>query len=75
VGVTAKVPLVFRVPLQALLAMHVVALVEDQVSVALCPSVIEVGATDRVTVGGGGLFTVSAADAIKLPPGPLHVRM
>jgi hypothetical protein len=73
--VTDNVPLVFSAPLQALLAVHEVALVEDQVSVALCPMVIEVGATDRVTVGGGGLLTVSAADAIKLPPGPLHVRV
>jgi hypothetical protein len=73
--VTAKVPFVFSAPLQALLAVHVVALVEDQVSVALCPSVMEVGATDIVTVGGGGLLTVTAADATKLPPGPLHVKV
>jgi hypothetical protein len=72
--VTAKVPLVACAPLQALLAVQVVALVEDQVSVALCPSVIEVGATEMVTVGGG-LLTVNGADATKLPPGPVQVSV
>jgi hypothetical protein len=70
-----KVPFVFLAPLQAFPAVQVVALVEDQVSVALCPSVIEVGATDRVTVGRGGLVTVKGVDAIKLPPGPVQVRV
>ena len=41
-GVTSKVPLVFWVPLQAPLAAQEVAFVEDQVSVALWPSAIEV---------------------------------
>ena len=64
-GVTFKAPLVFWVPLQAPLAAQEVAFVEDQVSVALWPSAIEAGSTERVTVGAGGgeAFTVSCADA------------
>ena len=65
-GVTFKVPLVFWVPLQAPLAVQEVAFIDDQVSVALWPSAIEVGSTERVTVGAGGggaAFTVSCADA------------
>jgi hypothetical protein len=75
VGVTLCVPPVALVPLQPLLAVHEVALVEDQLSVALFPSVIEVGVTDRATVGNGGLVTVNAADATKLPPVPLQVSV
>jgi hypothetical protein len=51
VGVSVAVPLVFSAPLQAPLAMHEVAFVDDQVSVAFEPRIIEVGFTARVTVG------------------------
>jgi hypothetical protein len=71
---TAKLPFAFSAPLQALLAVQEVALVEDQVSVALCPSVIEVGATVMFTAIGG-LLTVKGADATTLPPAPVHVRV
>jgi hypothetical protein len=79
-GVTCKVPLVFWVPLQAPLAVQDVAFVDDQVSMALWPSAIEVGSTERVTVGAGGggggaVFTVSCADACALPPAPLQLRV
>ncbi len=54
--------------------MHAVALVDDQVSVALCPTVIEVGDTATVTVGrGGAAVTVNVAVAFVLPPAPLQV--
>ena len=72
VGVTVSVPLVGCVPLQAPLAVQDVAFVEDQVSVALCPSVIDVGLIERVTVGAAAL-TVNVADAVALPPAPLQV--
>jgi hypothetical protein len=62
------------VPVQAPLAVHDVAFVEDQVSVALCPSVIEAGLIERVTVGAAA-FTVNAADAFALPPAPLQVSV
>lgn len=53
VGLSLAEPLVFCAPVQAPLAVHEVASLEDQVSVALWPSVMVVGATVIVTVGGG----------------------
>jgi hypothetical protein len=51
-----------------------VALVVDQVNEALCPTLIVVGVTEIVTVGGGGAaFTVTVADALALPPPPTQV--
>jgi hypothetical protein len=47
-------PLVGSLPLQAPLAVHELALVLDQVRVALCPATIVVGSTPRVIVGVGG---------------------
>ena len=74
-GVTLKVPLVASVPLHAPLAVQEVALVDDQVSVALWPTVIEVGDTAIVTVGtGGGAVTVKEAVAFALPPAPVQVN-
>jgi hypothetical protein len=49
-----------------------VALVDDQVTVALWPTVIEVGATAMVTVGAGAV-TVNTAVACAVPPTPVHV--
>jgi hypothetical protein len=72
--VTIIVPLVFRAPLQPLLAVQLVAFVDDQLSVALCPSVMVVGVTEMCTVGGGGLVTVKVTVATKPPPAPLQVR-
>ncbi len=74
-GFTAKVPLVASVPLHAPLAVQEVALVDDQVSVALLPSVIEVGLTASVTVGAAGELTVSDAVADALPPVPVQVKV
>jgi len=73
VGVTVTLPFDACVPLQAPLAVHEVALVEDQLNLALCPTVIEVGLTDNVTVGAAAALTVSTPDALALPPAPVHV--
>ena len=52
-GETVLVPDALWVPLHAPLAVQVVPLVADHVSVALCPCEMVVGATDRVTLAGG----------------------
>jgi hypothetical protein len=75
VGVSVAEPLVASVPLQAPLAVHEVALVDDHVSVALDPRVIGLGETEIVTVGAAGAFTVSAAEALPVPPLPVHVNV
>jgi hypothetical protein len=55
------VPLTASLPVQAFEAVHAVALVDDQVSVALLPTVRLVGATLMVTVGAAAL-TVTLAE-------------
>jgi len=55
-------PLVGSLPLQAPLAVHEVALLVDQVTVALCPATMVVGCTASVMVGAGG--------GIEEPPPP-----
>ena len=73
-GLTLKVPLVASAPLHAPLAVQEVAFVEDQVTVAPWPTVIEVGDTAIVTVGrGGAAVTVKEAVAFALPPAPVQV--
>jgi len=54
VGVTAWVPLVASFPVHPPLAVQLLAFMVDQVKVALCPSVMVVGATVNVTVGASG---------------------
>ena len=57
-------------------AVQLVALVELQLSVADCPwSMIPLAgeATDRVTVGTGGAFTVTVRLSLAVPPSPLQV--
>jgi hypothetical protein len=71
VGDSDFVPLVDCAPLHPPLAVHAVVLVELQVTVAACPTVIVVGATAIVTVGAG-VVTVSAAVALALPPVPVQ---
>ena len=51
-----------------------VAFVEDQVSVEDAPYATDVGFATSDTVGVGGGDTVTVADALALPPGPLQVR-
>jgi hypothetical protein len=72
VGVTVAVPLVAFVPLHAPLAVHDVAFVLDHVSVEDWPSAIDVGLSETVTVGAGGL-TVSVAAAALVPPRPVQL--
>jgi hypothetical protein len=66
VGLSLSVPLVACVPVQAPLAVQEVAFVEDHVNVACSPTVMVVGATERVTVGDedeaapGGSFATKA---------------
>ena len=62
------VPLTASLPVQALDAVHVVALVDDQVSVALLPTVMLVGATLMVTVGAAAALTVTLAALEADPP-------
>jgi hypothetical protein len=56
--------------------VHVVAFVDDQVTVALCPVEILAGDTDTATVGAGvGTDALIAALAVAVPPGPVHVKV
>ena len=71
VGDSGCVPLVDCAPLHPSLAVHAVALVELQVTVAVCPTVIVAGATVIVTVGAG-VVTLSAAVAWALPLARAH---
>jgi len=56
-------------------ATHDVALVDDQVSVDEAPLVTEVGLAVRDTVGAGVAVTVTVADALCVPPGPVQERL
>ena len=62
-------------PDQAPEAVQEVALVEDQVSVEDAPFAIDAGFAASVTVGTGGSATMTAADALALPPAPVQVRV
>ncbi len=73
-GVTLWVPLPASLPVQPFDAVQAVAFVEDQVSVALLPSTMLVGATAIVTVGAGGAaITLTLAVALPEPPVPVQV--
>ena len=65
-------PEVDLVPDQLPEAVQAVALVDDQVSVEEAPFAIEVGLAASDTVGAGDA-TVTAADAVALPPAPVQV--
>jgi len=67
-------PLVALLPDQAPEAAQAVALVEDQVRVALAPLVMALGPTLRLTVGSGALTEI-VVDWLALPPGPVQVRV
>jgi hypothetical protein len=67
-------PLVATLPDQPPEAVQAVALVEDQLSVALLPLVTVLGAALKVTVGAG-VVTVTVADWTAEPPGPVQVRV
>jgi hypothetical protein len=67
------VPEVALAPDQSPEAEQEVALVEDQVSVEDPPLVTVVGFAVSETVGDAA-ETVTVADALALPPDPVHVR-
>jgi hypothetical protein len=67
-------PVTAFVPDQAPEAVQAVALVADQVNVALLPLVTALGPTERVTVGVGDL-TETVADWTAVPPGPEQVSV
>jgi hypothetical protein len=67
-------PLVASEPLQPPDAAQVVALVEDQLNVAVPPLATVLGLALSVTVGAG-VVTVTVADCTALPPLPVQVRV
>ena len=66
-------PLMGLLPDQAPEAVQEVALVADQVKVALLPLITELGLALRLTVGAGA-FTDTVADCAALPPAPVQVK-
>jgi hypothetical protein len=74
VGETDSVPLVVLLPLQPLEAVQEVALAELQVKVDELPLVIVEGLAERLTVGAAAL-TVTVAELLAEPPGPVQVRV
>lgn len=74
-GPVLAVPLVARVPLQAPDAVHELASVLDQESVAAPPSETEVGLADRVNVGAGAGDVTSTVTVLRIvPPLPVQSR-
>lgn len=66
------VPVTALLPDQAPEAIHEVAFVTDQVSVALLPLLTALGPTLKVTVGADAL-TETVTDCAALPPLLVHV--
>jgi hypothetical protein len=68
-------PLSVLLPLHPPDAVQLVALVEDQVSVAVPPAGTLDGLTDSETAGGGGAaLTVTTVLACVVPPGPVQLN-
>jgi hypothetical protein len=67
-------PEIALLPVHAPEARQEAALVEDQVRVEDPPLAIDVGFAVSDTVGAGGM-TVTVADALAVPPGPVHARV
>ena len=67
-------PLTDLLPDQAPEAVQDVALVADQVRVALLPLITELGLALRLMVGAGD-FTETVADCAAVPPAPVQVRV
>ncbi len=65
-------PLTALAPDHAPEAVHEVALVDDQVKLALLPLVIVLGLAVKATVGAGGV-TDTVLDCVALPPGPVQL--
>ena len=66
-------PLVSSLPDQPPLAVQLLALLEDQLSIADPPLMTVVGFALRLTVGGAETLTVT--DWLALPPGPVQVSV
>jgi hypothetical protein len=62
-------------PDQPPLAVHVVALVLDQVSVELLPEVMVVGVALKLTVGAAEVTVTVAEAGADVPPVPLQVSV
>lgn len=72
-AVRTSLPPVALVPLHPPLAVQLVALVDDQLSVDDPPLTTVVGFAVSVTEGGDGCVTVTLTDCVADPPTPLHV--
>ena len=72
-GPTDSLPDIALAPDQAPAASQEVASEDDQVSVEDVLYAIDAGLAASDTVGTGGGATVTVADALALPPGPLQV--
>ena len=68
-------PLTALAPLQSPEAVQEVALLELQEIVANPPLEIEIGETERLTVGGAGIVTPTVADFTTSPPSPMQVKV
>jgi hypothetical protein len=68
-------PLVGSLPDQPPEAVQLLALVEDQLSIADPPLLTVVGLALRLTVGLTGAETLTVTDWLALPPGPLQVSV
>jgi hypothetical protein len=65
-------PLTALAPDQAPEAVQAVALLADQLSIALLPLAIVLGLADKATVGAGWV-TDTVFDCVALPPVPVQV--
>ena len=70
-------PDVGRLPLQPPLALQLVALVDDQLSVALLPlsTTFGLAANDTVGSGGGGVLTATLVLWLAEPPAQVSVKV
>lgn len=68
-------PLIDIAPLQAPEAVQDVALLTDQLSVALEPLLTLVGVALKAMVGAGGAVAVTVTDCAAVPPLPVHVSV
>jgi hypothetical protein len=68
-------PLVGSLPDHPPEAVQLLALVEDQLSIADPPLLTVVGLALRLTVGLTGAETLTVTDWLALPPGPLQVSV
>ena len=68
-------PLVGSFPDQPADAVQLLALLDDQLSIADVPLLTVVGLALRLTVGLGGAETLTVTDRLALPPGPLQASV